>query len=97
MTDFTGSGDTLRATISVDDQAAPQGVWTNEGTGEYAGTGRIPHNPSDGPLSFFWLKVGRHVVFASVAGQPGQHWWDGPSGGREDERFDEAIRVAFGV
>lgn len=95
MEPFQESGGIFSATIAVDPQEAPQGVWTNEGTGEYIGAGRI-YPTRARALSFFWLKIGKHVVLASVAGQPGQHWWDGPSGGAEDARLDDALRVAFG-
>lgn len=95
MEPFQENGGIFSATIAVDPQEAPQGVWTNEGTGEYIGAGRI-YPQRARALVFFWLKVGRVVAFASVAGQPGQHWWDGPSGGAEDARLDDALRAAFG-
>lgn len=81
---FTG---TLRAT-------APQARYTNDGTGIYAGGGRIYGRPVLGP--FYWFKIGKVVAFTSIAGQPGQHWWDGPSGDRMLERLRDATDAAFG-
>ncbi len=49
--------------------------WQNEGTGIYAGGGRIyPTNAK--ALHFYWRKMGVTVTFASVAGTPATHWWD---------------------
>lgn len=90
---FRASGTRYTTTVRA---TAPQAAWTNEGTGEYVGNGRI--YPTRAPaLVFYWRKVGHVVAFRSVAGQPGQHWWDGPSGGAEDRRYDEGLAAAFGL
>lgn len=92
MEDFHEFFDSFSATIEA---TAPQATYTNEGTGEYIGAGRIYPTHSRA-LAFYWFRVGKFMVLASVAGQPGQHWWDGPNGQRMEERLDDACDAAFG-
>lgn len=91
MDDFIEFFDQFRSTIRA---TADQATYTNEGTGEYAGRGRIYGNPY---LAFFWLKVGKFMVVRSIRGQPGQHWWEGPSDTRWEERMTDAVDAAFGI
>jgi hypothetical protein len=92
MDDFNEAFDSFSATIRA---TAPQAQYTNEGTGEYIGAGRIYPTHAQA-LAFYWFKIGKFVVVASVAGQPGQHWWDGPDGTREEQRLTDACAAAFG-
>lgn len=73
---------------------APYARWVNEGTGVYAAGNRI--YPVSAPaLVFYWEKAGGVVAFASVRGQPGQHYWDGQDGLRWNDRLIEAERIVF--
>lgn len=64
-------GDTVVVEITV---GAAHGKWRNEGTGIYGPTGqRIRGNPL---LAFDWPAAGGLVIVHSVAGAPGDHWWD---------------------
>lgn len=92
MTDFIESFAGFKATISA---TAPQAIYTNEGTGEYVGAGRI-YPTHARALAFYWMKIGKFMVVASVAGQPGQHWWEGMDGNAMEARFDAACDAAFG-
>lgn len=92
MADFSESFDSFRSTIVA---TAPQAQYTNEGTGEYIGAGRI-YPTRARALAFYWFKVGEYMVVASVRGQPGQHWWDGPDGTAMEQRLTDACDAAFG-
>ena len=92
MEDFHESFSSFNATISA---TAPQAVYTNEGTGEYIGAGRIEARPGSA-LAFYWAKIGKFMVVQSVAGQPGQHWWEGMDGNAMETRLDDACAAAFG-
>lgn len=73
----------------------PQATYTEVGTGEYIGAGRIyPRHAR--ALAFYWHKIGEYMVLASVAGQPGQHWFEGQDGTAMERRLDDAIDTAFG-
>jgi hypothetical protein len=96
MDPFREEFDRFVSTIRADTNAAPWAWYTNEGTGIYVGNDRIRPRPPARALAFFWLKIGQDVVFASVAGQPGQHWWEGPDGTAFDTRLDAACEAAWG-
>lgn len=64
-------GDSVTVEITV---GAEHGKFRNEGTGVYGPTGRrIQGSPL---LAFDWPAAGGLVIVHSVAGAPGDHWWD---------------------
>jgi hypothetical protein len=90
MEDFHEFFSSFSATIQA---TADQATYTEYGTGEYVGNGRIEGNPY---LAFYWFKVGKFMVLRSVRGQPGQHWFEGVDGQAMEQRLDDAIDAAFG-
>jgi hypothetical protein len=95
MDDWKREGTVYRARIYA---TAPQAAWTNDGTGIYGPTGaRI--RPRNGRVlgPFYWHRIGETVAFASVAGQPAQHWFDTPDGDRMSGRLDDAFDAVFGL
>lgn len=94
MDDFIEGFDSFTSTIRA---TAFQARWTNDGTGIY-GPGGNRIYPLNGRVlgPFYWYRIGETVAFRSVAGIPAQHWWDGPSGTRFEERLRDATAAAFG-
>lgn len=62
-----------------------------EGTGVYAGRGRIYPIPPNRRLVFFWPKIGAVVSFASVKGTPATHFFS-----TNVDRWLDDLREAFG-
>lgn len=92
MEDFNEGFDWFTATISA---TAPQATYTEIGTGEFIGAGRIYPTHAKA-LSFYWFKIGKHMVLTSVRGQPGQHWFEGMDGSAMERRLTDACDAAFG-
>lgn len=94
MEPFEQVGEHFRATIFAE---APQARWTNDGTGIYGPTGSRIYPTSGRVLGpFYWNRIGETVAFASVAGQPAQHWWDDDSGEKMERRLQDALDAAWG-
>ena len=70
---------TLSATISAVAYSAEGYDYAkgqNEGTGIYGPRGQRIVPVQAKALVFYWKKVGKVVVFPSVAGSPATHFWD---------------------